>query len=129
MAHRRSPTIEVVTDNGDSAPLVGPDVIAIPTELDLGVGGPGLPASREVLLCNRSQETHAVFGAVTSCGCTTVSAFEPQTLSPGECMKIEITMTAPLEGGAAKTKYVTFDVEDQAPLKLAVHLRAAGRTP
>jgi hypothetical protein len=126
VAHRRPATIEVVTLNGDSAPLIGPDVITIPSRLDLGVGMPGMPVSREILLCNRSTQPHAVFAAEASCGCTTVSPFEPTTLSPGECMTVEITMTAPDEPGAPKTKFVTFDVEDQGPLKLAVHLMSAG---
>ena len=128
VAHRRPATIEVVANNGDSARLVssGPAVITIPSRLDLGVGMPGEPVSREILLCNRSTEPHAVFAAEASCGCTTVSPFEPTTLSPGECMTIEITMTAPDEPGALKTKFVTFDVEDQGPLKLAVHLMSAG---
>ncbi len=126
VAHRRPATIEVVTLNGDSAPLIGPDVITIPSRLDLGVGMPGEPVSREILLCNRSTEPHAVFAAEASCGCTTVSPFEPTTLSPGECMTIEITMTAPDEPGALKTKFVTFDVEGQGPLKLAVDLMSAG---
>ncbi|GEM_PF-2388181 len=126
VAHRRPATIEVVTLNGDSAPLIGPDVITIPSRLDLGVGMPGKPVSRKILLCNRSTVTHAVFGAEASCGCTTVSPFEPTSLSPGECMTIEITMTAPDEPGSSKMKFVTFDVEDQGPLKLAVHLMTAG---
>jgi len=125
VAHRRPPTIEVVTATGDSAPLIGPDVITIPSRLDLGIGAPGQPMSRELLLCNRSERTHAVFGAVANCGCTTVSEFDPQTLSPGECMTVEVTMTAPLEPGTTKTKYVTFDIEGQAPLKLAVDLQSA----
>jgi hypothetical protein len=66
-----------------------------------------------------------VFGALTSCGCTTVREFDPQTLGPGECMTVEVTMTAPLEPGMTKTKYVTFDIEGQAPLKLAVDLQSA----
>lgn len=126
LGQRRPATIQVVTDTGETAPLHGPDVITIPSILDLGVGPAAQPAAREVLLCNRSTRTHAVFGAETSCGCTTVSEFEPQTLSPGECMKLEVTMTAPAEPGTRKTKFVTFDVEGQPPLKLAVHLQAAG---
>ncbi len=125
VAHRRPPTIEVVTDSGDSAPLVGPDVITIPSRLDLGIGAPGQPMSRELLLCNRSERHHAVFSAAASCGCTTVSEFDPQTLGPGECMTVEVTMTAPVEPGTTKTKYVTFDIEGQAPLKLAVDLQSA----
>ncbi len=127
LAHRRPPTVEVVTETGLTAPLVGPDVITIPPELDLGLGVPGQPVSREVLLCNRSTVTHAVFGAATSCGCTSVSDFDPVSLSPGECMTVEVTMTAPVEPGTSKTKYVTFDIEGQAPLKLAVHLQATGK--
>ena len=126
LAHRRPPTVEVVTDTGETAALVGPDVITIPSTLDLGVAEPGQPASRYVLLCNRSPEPHAVFDAVASCGCTTVSEIEPRTLNPGECMKVEITMTAPESPGATKTKFVTFDVEGQPPLELPVHLQAAG---
>ena len=125
VAHRRPPTIEVVTASGDSAPLIGPDVITIPSRLDLGIGAPGEPVSRELLLCNRSERHHAVFGALTSCGCTTVSEFDPQSLGPGECMTVEVTMTAPVEPGMTKTKYVTFDIEGQAPLKLAVDLQSA----
>ena len=130
IAHRRPATIEVVNnDNGDSAPLVdsGPAIITIPSLLDLGTGMPGKPVSREILLCNRSTEPHAVFAAAASCGCTTVSPFEPTTLSPGECMKIEVTMTAPDDHGTLKTKFVTFDIEDQGPLKLAVHLMSTGK--
>ena len=41
-------------------------------------------------------------------------------------MTVEVTMTAPVEPGTLKTKYVTFDIEGQAPLKLAVHLQAIG---
>ncbi len=127
VAHRRPATIEVVTLNGDSAPLIGPDVITIPSRLDQGVGMPGKPVSREILLCNRSTEPHAVFAAETSCGCTTVRPFDPTTLGPGECMTIEVTMTAPEEPGVMKTKFVTFDIEDQGPLKLAVHLMSSGK--
>ena len=127
LAQRRPPTIEVVADNGESAPLIGPDVITIPSELDLGIAAPGEAKSREIVLCNRSTRVRAVFSATTSCGCTTVSEFPPQLLSPGECMKLDITMTAPVEPGAHKTKHVTFDIEGQAPLELAVHLMTAGR--
>ncbi len=124
IAHRRPATIEVVTPNGDSAPLVthGPDVITIPSVLDLGVGLPGKPVSYEITLCNRSTRPHAVFAAKANCGCTTVSPFDPTMLGPGECMEVVVTMTAPDEPGTRKTKFVTFDVEDQGPLKLAVHL-------
>ncbi len=129
LAQRRPPTIEVVADNGESAPLIGPDVITSPSELDLGIAGPGEARSREIVLCNRSTRPRAVFGAATSCGCTTVSEFEPQVLTPGECMTLEITMTAPVEPGTGKTKHVTFDIEGQAPLELPVHLFAADRNP
>jgi len=129
IAHRRPATIEVVTPRGDSAPLVthGPDVITIPSVLDLGVGMPGKPVSYEVTLCNRSTRPHAVFAAEANCGCTTVSPFEPTMLGPGECMEVVVTMTAPDEPGTLKTKFVTFDIEDQGPLKLAVHLMSAGK--
>jgi len=129
IAHRRPATIEVVTPRGDSAPLAthGPDVITIPSVLDLGVGMPGKPVSYEVTLCNRSTRPHAVFAAEASCGCTTISPFDPTMLDPGECMEVVVTMTAPDEPGVLKTKFVTFDVEDQGPLKLAVYLRSAGK--
>ena len=129
LGHRRPPTIEVVADNGASAPLVGPDVITIPGELDLGIAAPGEAATHEIVLCNRSTTPRAVFGASTSCGCTSVSEFDPQVLDPGECLKLDITMTAPAEPGTRKTKHVTFDIEGQTPLKLAVHLLAADRAP
>ena len=129
LGHRRPPTIEVVADNGATAPLVGPDVIAIPGELDLGIAGPGESRTHEIVLCNRSTTPRAVFGASASCGCTTVSEFVPQTLDPGECLKLDITMTAPAEPGTRKTKHVTFDIEGQPPLELAVHLLAADRQP
>ncbi len=125
LAHRRPATIAVVHENGDSAPLVGPDVISIPPELDLGVAPPGAARTRTVTLCNRSERTRAVFSAATSCGCTTVSEFEPTTLSPGECLEVDVTMTAPTELGLLKTKYVTFKIEGQDPLKLPVHLFSA----
>ena len=93
IAHRRPATIEVVTPRGDSAPLVthGPDVITIPAVLDLGVGMPGKPVSYEVTLCNRSTKPHAVFAAEASCGCTTISPFDPTILGPGECMEVVAT--------------------------------------
>lgn len=125
IAHRRPPTIEVV-DAADLVPDDAPDVVTIPHELDLGSSLPGLPRSRELLLCNRSREPRDVIGYAASCGCTTVEGFEPRTLDAGECMKLLVTMTAPVEPGARKTKYVTFDIEGQPPLELAVHLLAAG---
>ena len=67
-----------------------------------------------------------VFSATAACACTTVSEFEPTELSPGECLKLEITMTADLAHGAGKTRFVTFNIEGQPPLKLAVHLHTAG---
>ncbi len=126
LAQRRPPTIEVVDEKAAIVPLDAPDVITIPGELDLGEGRPNEAKAREILLCNRGRETHEVLGFSTSCGCTTVDRFEPAALDPGDCMKIRITMTAPPKPGERKTRYVTFNVEGQPPLKLAVHLQAAG---
>ena len=126
LAHRQPPTIKVVDETADLVPEDAPEVITIPYELDLDVGERGLSKSLEVLLCNRSREPRDVLGYSTSCGCMTVEWFEPRTLDTGECMRLRITMTAPLEPGALKTKYVTFYVEGQPPLELAVHLLAAG---
>ncbi len=126
LAQRRPPTIEVVDEKAAIVPLDAPDVITIPGELDLGEGRAGEARSREILLCNRGRETHDVLAFSTSCGCTTVDRFEPRSLDPGDCMKILITMSAPPLPGERKTRYVTFNVEGQPPLKLAVHLQAAG---
>jgi beta-lactamase regulating signal transducer with metallopeptidase domain len=128
LGHRRPPTIDVIDSTGEAALHAAPDVIAIPGTLDLGAGAPGEPRSRDLLLCNRSREPRVVFSAAAACACTTVSEFEPTELGPGECMKLEVTMTADPHPGAAKTRYVTFEIEGQAPLKLAVHVRTAGPT-
>ncbi len=126
LGHRRPPTIDVIDSTGEAALHAAPDVILIPNVLDLGIGAPGEPKSRDLLLCNRSREPRVVFSATPACACTTVSEFEPTELGPGECLKLEVTVTADMQPGAARTRHVTFEVEGQAPMKLAVHIRTAG---
>ena len=109
--------------NAEAALHAAPDVILIPNVLDLGIGAPGEPKSRDLLLCNRSRQPRVVFSATPACACTTVSEFEPTELGPGECLKLEVTVTADTQPGAARTRHVTFEVEGQAPMKLAVHIR------
>ena len=123
-AHRRPATIEVFTPTGETAQLVGPDVITIPGELDLGVTTPGQTATREMLLCNRSETSHAVLAATAECGCTVVE-LTPGTIGPGECMPVKVSMTAPTEAGHAKHKLVTFYIQGQDPLELPVRLIAS----
>lgn len=96
----------------------------MPGELDLGRVPAGGARMGSVWLINNGDTPRRVESARASCGCTTVHAFQPTTLQPGESMMVELTMTGPDKAGLTKTKYVTFQVEGQAPLRLPVHLMA-----
>jgi beta-lactamase regulating signal transducer with metallopeptidase domain len=131
LAHRRAAPPEPIADRGAPPPVAivpdpSVDIVVIPSELDLDTGEPGEPRSDRVWLVNTGTSSRRVTGVKTSCGCTTVTGFEPATLAPGEFMMIEVTMTAPTTIGEAKTKQVIFHVQGQPPLKLPVHLKAVG---
>ncbi len=96
----------------------------MPGELDLGHVAIGGSRMGSMWLVNNGERPRRVESARTSCGCATVHNFQPTTLQPGESMMIEITMTGPDKAGLTKTKYVTFHVEGQVPLRLPVHLTA-----
>jgi beta-lactamase regulating signal transducer with metallopeptidase domain len=135
LAHRRA---DAPYPRPTSAPVVGeptltpvdvrPDgeIYVVPRELDLGRGEPDKPKSDRIWLVNASTQPRRVTGVKVSCGCTVVAGFEPTTLDSGAFKMLEISMTAPAGIGEKKTKYVTFDVEGQPPLKLPVHLEAVG---
>ena len=117
MAHRRPLVIMV-------EPGAHP-IAAVPVELDLGIADPGTTRSGRLWLLNRGGASHQVLDVSASCGCTTVSGFEPGEIAHGETMAVVVTMTAPDQPGQRKTKHVTFSIEGQPPLKVAVHLVAA----
>jgi beta-lactamase regulating signal transducer with metallopeptidase domain len=141
LAHRRAadpPTLPAKSTPAPAAPdptlgavdvRPGGEVYVLPYELDLGTGAPGQPKSDRVWLVNASTQPRRVTGVKPSCGCTKVIGFEPATLGPGEAMMLEISMTAPSGVGTKNTKNVTFHIDGQAPLKLPVHLVAAGPEP
>jgi beta-lactamase regulating signal transducer with metallopeptidase domain len=116
---------ELVTSRDASSPFV---VDVTPHELDLGAVEPGGTGSGRVWLVNTGRRPMRLVSAKANCGCTMVAGFEPGTLAPGAWIQLEITMTAPTEPGAEKTKTVTFLIEDQPPLKLPVHLRTEHRS-
>lgn len=96
----------------------------MPGELDLGQVAAGGSRMGSMWLVNNGDRPRRVESARTSCGCTTVHDFQPTTLQPGESMMVEITMSGPDKAGLSKTKYVTFLVHGQEPLRLPVHLAA-----
>jgi beta-lactamase regulating signal transducer with metallopeptidase domain len=132
LAHRRAvapptnPTPDTVVHEPTVETRPDGSISVVPQELDLGRGAPDQPKSQRIWLVNSSTQPRRVTGVKVSCGCTIVTGFEPKTLGPGETMMLEISMTAPAEIGTAKTKHVTFTIDGQAPLKLPVHLEAAG---
>lgn len=133
VAHRRP----VEPDAGDATTNLPESLVAeldrdsagvsvLPRELDLGVGLPEQPKAGEFWLVNTGPKPREVLRVKPSCGCTTVTEFQPAVLAPGQSMRVEISMTAPGSAGDTKTKHVTVYVEDQKPFKLPVHLKAAG---
>jgi Zn-dependent protease with chaperone function len=102
-------------------------VLVVPGELDLGHGEPFLPRTGSVWLINTAPEPRHVLDASANCDCTQVVGFESGLLAPGEMMKIDLSMTAPVAPGMRKTKLVTFKIEGQAEYSLPIHLAADGR--
>jgi beta-lactamase regulating signal transducer with metallopeptidase domain len=132
LAHRRAvepparPTPDPVVEEPTVETRPDGSIYVVPRELDLGRGAPDRPKSERIWLVNASTQPRRISSVKASCGCTVVTGFEPKTLGPGETMMLEISMTAPAEIGTTKTKHVTFTIDGQPPLKLPVHLEAAG---
>jgi beta-lactamase regulating signal transducer with metallopeptidase domain len=132
LAHRRPaappPAPPATVEPSPGTIEVRPDgaVYVAPPELDLGLVGPDQSKSERIWLVNGGTTPRRITGAKAGCGCTKVLGFEPTTLGPGETMMLEIVMTAPSKVGARNSKYVTFHIDGQAPLKLPVSLVVSG---
>ncbi|MBT8486869.1 MAG: DUF1573 domain-containing protein [Phycisphaerales bacterium] len=95
---------------------------AVPGELDLGVSAPGGTVYGAIWLVNEAAAPVRILSARASCGCTTVGAFAPTDLEPGERMRVDLSMEAPKDAGVKSTKKITFTIEDHEPLQVPIFI-------
>lgn len=103
--------------------VIDAGVFAVPSALDLGAVPDGEAASGVIHLVNTDRVARRIVGASTSCGCTTLGAFEPTDIAPGATIAVDVAISASGKSGDSKTKSVTFRVEDQAPVEVQVTVR------
>lgn len=120
-AERPAPEI---TDTSDKlAQPARPATVAMvrtePEMLDLGTVATGEKPTGTVRLVNTGEQTYKILSCKTNCGCTTANCPQGKELAPGESTEIDVSVTA---GNRANkiTKYVTFNIEDHAPIRLPV---------
>ncbi len=110
---------EMVADG--ALPDVPPvyNIVARPSELNLGEWGTNAQAIGKVTLVNTSDTAATITDCKTNCGCTTTNCPKGKTLNPGESTEVEVKVST---GAAAHpiTKTVTFMIDGQ-PLRVAVH--------
>jgi hypothetical protein len=90
-----------------------------PERLDLGTVATGEKPTGTVRLVNTGEQTYKILSCKTNCGCTTANCPQGKELAPGESTDIDVSVSA---GNRANkiTKYVTFNIEDHAPIRLPV---------
>ncbi len=98
----------------------------VPAAIDFGPQVPCSSAQETVWLINRGDTPISLTGAKPGCRCLTVLGFESSVVQPGSAIEIPLHLKAPAQAGTKRSVVVTFRFEDHEPLKLPVHLEAAG---
>ena len=129
-ADRREPA--TATDSSDAStsahaqeasnaePTAAPIIQLEPASLHLGEAGVEVEVGGTVQLVNIGETPARIVECRKSCKCAALDCPAGTVLAPGESIELEIMLKTPRTSGRIFRQFVTFIIEDHAPLRLPV---------